>query len=585
MSNKEYESRQRADDSQEYREFIAQKNREAQRKSRVTHLANLDEEIYSETFGMNFTKGLTHDEQTGLVKNTGDFVAFRRAILDGYIAPFHELEVPLAASERRLWEAPTAGFVFDPQGPDAQAVTMAPAPALGSDELAFELAEVYELSILRDVPFSEFQNSNSPDSKVDGSVKRLNSLQYAKDDFPGRPRTKARKSKLSAQTVFRGSSPGVAAGPYLSCFMLMGNNIRGQNDSSLQGQITYGAQTVDQRVAKAKENLNFMRSFDDWLAVQNGQKFDVSPAANPGIFEADSTFIHTPRDLATYVHFDALYQAYLNACLILIGQGAPFDPNFAALSGDIDDAKAGGFALYGPPHILSLVTEVATRALKAVRYQKFQVHRRLRPEALAGRLEKAHDIKHKNAPLGDKLIEMKDQLTRTIRALDRELAGDAKADCALLLMAFPEGSPMHPAYGAGHATVAGACVTVLKAFFDTSAVLKRVGGDIKFVSSEEANGEAVEVVTINDGAALDVNIIDKPLTLEGELNKLAANVSIGRNMAGVHYYTDYYDSLRMGEEIAIGILRDQAEGYPKDAFTLSLRTFDDKDIIITRSDR
>ena len=32
---------------------------------------------------------------------------------------------------------------------------------------------------------------------------------------------------------------------------------------------------------------------------------------------------------------------------------------------------------------------------------------------------------------------------------------------------------MHPAYGAGHATVAGACVTILKAFFDTSAVLAK----------------------------------------------------------------------------------------------------------------
>ena len=30
---------------------------------------------------------------------------------------------------------------------------------------------------------------------------------------------------------------------------------------------------------------------------------------------------------------------------------------------------------------------------------------------------------------------------------------------------------------------------------------------------------------------------------------LAANISIGRNMAGVHFYTDYYDSLRMGERL------------------------------------
>lgn len=29
------------------------------------------------------------------------------------------------------------------------------------------------------------------------------------------------------------------------------------------------------------------------------------------------------------------------------------------------------------------------------------------------------------------------------------------------------------------------------------------------------------------------------LTVEGELNKLAANISIGRNWAGVHYFSDY----------------------------------------------
>lgn len=38
-------------------------------------------------------------------------------------------------------------------------------------------------------------------------------------------------------------------------------------------------------------------------------------------------------------------------------------------------------------------TEVATRALKAVRYQKFNIHRRMRPEALAARLHKTEILK------------------------------------------------------------------------------------------------------------------------------------------------------------------------------------------------
>ena len=41
----------------------------------------------------------------------------------------------------------------------------------------------------------------------------------------------------------------------------------------------------------------------------------------------------------------------------------------------------------------------------------------------------------------------------------------------LLPMEFAEGSPIHPSYGAGHATVAGACATVLKAFFPEDQVI------------------------------------------------------------------------------------------------------------------
>ena len=38
--------------------------------------------------------------------------------------------------------------------------------------------------------------------------------------------------------------------------------------------------------------------------------------------------ITTLRDLATYVHDDALYQAYLNAALILLGRDVPRIPAF-----------------------------------------------------------------------------------------------------------------------------------------------------------------------------------------------------------------------------------------------------------------
>ena len=38
------------------------------------------------------------------------------------------------------------------------------------------------------------------------------------------------------------------------------------------------------------------------------------------------------------------------------------------------------------------------------------------------------------------------------------------------------------------------------------------------------------------------------ISIHGELNKLAANVAIGRNMAGVHYRSDYIESTKLGED-------------------------------------
>jgi hypothetical protein len=50
-------------------------------------------------------------------------------------------------------------------------------------------------------------------------------------------------------------------------------------------------------------------------------------------------------------------------------------------------------------------------------------------------------------------------------------------------------------------------------------------------------------------------------TVGSELNKLASNISLGRNMAGVHYRSDHKQSLLLGEEIAISVLRDQRDTY------------------------
>ena len=556
----------------------------AKQRKHPVHSGNGDEQRYaSANYAMSFTKGLGHNPTTGLINDKEDFEDLRRAIDEGHVEAFTS-KVRASTDKERQWEAPTAGVVYELQGPDPQAVTMPPAPALGSDELAFEMAEVYELALLRDVPLTEFVGEPT-EGPVKDAVDRLNALNYAMNGFSIRPR-KNKDGSLTAQTVFRGSSPGVEIGPYLSQFMLIGNDSLEPGGGNLtNGRIQYGALTIDQRVPAAKPQ-NYMTSWDDWLEVQNGMKKTNLETLYEDACTKPRRFITYPRDLATYVHHDALYEAYLNACLILLAMGTPFDPGFSNLSGqgtfflnslnlDFDTdlerhpLAAGGFALWGGPHILTLVTEVATRALKAVRYQKFNTHIRLRPEALAARIERASDIETQFPHLGGAFSALGASLDPTVTAIRTANTSGT----ALLPMAFQEGSPMHPSYGAGHATVAGACITILKAYFDTSAVFVRRDGMDTF-ARHKSGDKAVHYTVDENGECLVPSVGGDFLTLEGELNKLAANISIGRNMAGVHYFSDYYNSLRMGEQIAIGILEEQALCYPTDPFVMTVPTFD-----------
>lgn len=85
-------------------------------------------------------------------------------------------------------------------------------------------------------------------------------------------------------------------------------------------------------------------------------------------------------------------------------------------------------------------------------------------------------------------------------------------------MAFPEGSPLHPSYGSGHATVGSACVTVLKWFFDEST-------PVEDPCQIDASGTGLVPYT---GADKDTRTVGE------ELDKLASNIGIGRNISGVH---------------------------------------------------
>jgi hypothetical protein len=137
-------------------------------------------------------------------------------------------------------------------------------------------------------------------------------------------------------------------------------------------------------------------------------------------------------------------------------------------------------------------------------------------------------------------------------------ASFAKYGDYFLSQSFPEGSPTHPAYPTGHGSVAGACITVLKFFFD---------GDFVVPNPMVPANDGLSLLPYTGGDA-------GQLTVAGELNKLANNVSFGHGViAGIHWRTDTSSSIQLGEAVAISMLQDRAATYAE-PFTVTFQKID-----------
>lgn len=466
------------------------------------HVSNGEEGTYPNHIA-SYSKALPHNE-IGEVDRTA-YRALLKALGTG--APDDFEKIPLGTPNGSKLTNPQLGLSFDLEGPDSHALAFPPAPRIDDAENAGEMGELYWMALLRDVPFGEYQR----DELVEQAVTDLSNF----SDFRG-PKE---QGCVTPATIFRGNHRGDLAGPYISQFLLR--------------DVKFGSLTASQRQNTVVAGSDYLTDYDSWLAVQNGRN-----SRGQDRFDATFRYIRNLRDLADYVHFDGPYEPYESACQILLTLKAPFDPG----NPYADSRTQWGFGTFGSPHILCLVPEVVPRALKAMWFQKWCVHRRLRPEEFGGRIHN-HLIKRASYPIPEEILNSK-----AVEEVHR------RHGTYLLPQAFPEGSPTHPAYGAGHAVIAGACVTILKAWFDESFVLPDP-------VVPDADGTALIPYQGADAGAL---------TVGGELNKLASNISIGRNGAGVHWRTDYTASVRLGEAIAIGILEEQANCYNEDySFTLS----------------
>jgi hypothetical protein len=72
------------------------------------------------------------------------------------------------------------------------------------------------------------------------------------------------------------------------------------------------------------------------------------------------------------------------------------------------------------------------------------------------------------------------------------------------------------------------------------------------------------------------------MTVGGELNKIASNVAMGRSMGGVHWRSDNTRSLRLGEKIAIEILRKRTMEYAERPVSFTFHAFDQHTVQISQ---
>ena len=492
------------------------------------HATNGDEARYPDKSG-TYSKGLL---QAGYGRvDLNAFGTFKTALNSGRPANFDTI---IMGGTRTL-NGPQGALAYGMVGSDAvqfgsapcpanqeSVVVVPPAPAAASAAYGAELVELYWGSLLRDVAFTDY--SSNPTAAL--AANELSSM----PSYAG-PRDSG--GQVTPNLLFRGGYPGETVGPYMSQLFITPTN--------------FGSQELSQQMTTYLPGIDYMTDLVTWQQVQNGIDTGLRNQT-----DSQLRFQYNGRSLCAYTHVDVLYQAYLTAFLVLNTLGAPLNPG----NPYVRSRTQNGFSTFGEPDIVSSLGGIAARALDVVWYHKWMVHLRHRPESGGGLVQlietgQGHTV---NAALNSNVLNS--------QAVQQSFN---RYGSYLLSQAFPEGSPAHPAYPTGHGTVAGACITLLKFFFDGNFVIPNP-------LLPTSDGLSLVPYTGSDAGQITVN---------GELNKLAHNVSFGHGIhAGIHWRSDTDSSMVLGEAVAISVLQDRARCY-NEKFTVSFTKLDGSTATIT----
>lgn len=490
---------------------------------------NGDEALYADrNYIGNYSKGLPHDPVTGEVDSAA-YEALLDAIETGTQSAF--AAVPQAGTFNLL--NPIGGLGFNLVGPDTRALPAPPPPALASAELAAQAAELYWMAVLRDVSFLDY----GTDPLVAQACADLSAM----PGYTG-PRSAGGAGPVTPQELFRVDFPGVLDGPPVSQFLMF-------------GYVQDAILVAETKLLTPRPGEDFITDYQEWIDCRNG-----FPGGNPGFsgaFDPVRRFPRAARDLGQIAGQDQIYSAYFRTALVLAGLFGPFrDQNLP-----YPNNGTFGFATLGFADFLSDLG-AASQGERVTWYSKWNLHRFIRPEEYGGLV---HRVLADNAdyPIHPSLLNSPVLPLVFNQNMARNAARGLGANNGTYLLSqmFRSGCPTHPSYPAGHAYSAGACVTVLKAWLNE---------DIIFPLTR---------IPTADGTAFTQS--GGQFTIGGELNKLAYNLTFGRDMSGFHWRADDVAGLLQGEEWSINFLVEKANTYPEDFEGFELTKFDGSKIVIT----
>jgi hypothetical protein len=230
-----------------------------------------------------------------------------------------------------------AANAYTLEGADSHQLAMPAPPACSSAITAAEMVEDYWRALSRDVAFTDYSTS----TVIQNAGAEMNTLSGYTGPKAG--------GKVTPDVLFRGQTPGDAAGPIVSQFLLK--------------PIPYGGTVIPQLWRTYTPGVAYMTTYAEWLNVQNG----IAPSATQQ-FDSTPRYIRNLRDLAAFVHSDYPYEAFLNDACILQGLGSAVASRTNPYA---QSSTMTGYVTFGPVMVFDLVARVTAAILKAAFFQKW----------------------------------------------------------------------------------------------------------------------------------------------------------------------------------------------------------------------